>query len=263
MPELPDVEQTKKFLQKRVLNKEITRIEIDDPRIIRGVDFRILQQGIEKKKFTEVKRRGKYLILKTNNSGSLLIHRGLTGNLIETGADENPPRFSHAIFYMDSSALHYVDQRKFGKIAYFDTSDIEKIPDIAKLGPEPLDKDFDFGQFKEILKHHSTDIHKVLMMQEEIAGIGNVYADEICFQSGVRPDRNTNSLKEAEVRKLFENMKSVLKKAVELNADLTSVAGSYILPHRHTDHTCPLDNTHLESKRIGGRTSYYCPKHQK
>lgn len=262
MPELPDVEATKKYLEKRVLNKPVRRVEVDDARIIRGTDFRVLQKGVEDNSFTAISRRGKYLLFKTAK-GTMLVHRGLTGDLTVQSKDEPAPRFTHATFYMDGSALYYKDQRKFGKIAFYETKNWQEIPELAKLGPEPLDKNFDYRQFKEILERHATDIHKVLMMQEEIAGIGNEYADEICFQASVKPDRNADSLSRAEVKTLFDSMKTVLAKAVELNANLAPVASTYIIPHRHTDRICPWDGTRLQSKRVGGRTSYFCPKHQK
>ncbi|TET54507.1 MAG: hypothetical protein E3J54_01955 [Actinobacteria bacterium] len=264
MPELPDVEARRKYLKNRILKQKINRVEVEDARIIRGTRLEDLQEGLENKQFTSVDRRGKYLILNTSDSGSVLIHLGLTGDIIYQGVALDEPRFTRATFYMNEHAFYYTSQRKFGKIAFYKTQNKDEIEELKNLGPDPLDKKFDYRTFINIIKHHATDIHKVLMMQDEIAGIGNVYADEICYQARVRPDRNAAELSEDELKRLFAATKNVLKKAVEMNADLTPLADKYIIPHRRTDGLCPEDkSTKLKSKKIGGRTSYFCPSHQK
>lgn len=263
MPELPDVEAKKRYLRERILNQRINRVEVNDLRIIRGTDLQDLRKGIEGKQFIAIDRSGKYLVIKTSGLGTLLFHFGLTGDVVYQGERKPLPKYFHAIFYMDDHALYFCDQRKFGKIAYYETQDPNEIKELKKLGPEPLDKAFDFTAFSDRIKRHSSTIHEVLMLQEEIAGIGNIYADEICFHAGIRPNRKANSLSEEEMRSLFDATKSVLRKAVDLNADLEPVSDEFIIPHRATDNICPKDKIPLETQRIGGRTSYYCPNHQK
>lgn len=263
MPELPDVEAKRRYLQGRILNQRISRVEVNDRRVIRGTDFARLKKGVVDKKFTSVERIGKYLILMTDGSGTLLFHFGLTGDVIYQLERGPLPRFFHAIFYMDDHALYFSDQRKFGRIAFYETQNLQDISELRKLGPEPLAAGFDYSTFNRIIKRHDSAIHEVLMMQEEIAGIGNIYADEICFQAGVKPDRSTRNLSDEEIRRLFDATKSVLQKAIEMNADLDPLSREYIIPHRHTDNLCPKGNEHLETAKIGGRTSYYCPSHQR
>lgn len=189
MPELPDVEVKRRYLQERVLNKIIDCLEINDARIIRGTDFKDLEKGVVGRRFTSIDRLGKHLILKTDAGGTMLMHFGLTGDAVYQRQDEPLPPFFHAVFYMNDYALYFCDQRKFGKIAFYDTQNLDEIDELRKLGPEPLEETFDYQTFRQIVGRHAGSIHEVLMMQDEMAGVGNIYADEICFQAGVRPNR--------------------------------------------------------------------------
>jgi formamidopyrimidine-DNA glycosylase len=263
MPELPDVELRKKYINKHLAGDIIHDAKILDSYIVRGQNRATVESGVEGKKVLGAKRRGKYILVELSGESALLIHFGMTGDIVVQDYQKEEPHFTRAVFFLDSQTFYYKDQRKFGKIHYYPTSDLKDIPEIKKLGPEPLDPDFDFDWFKEVLKSHDIAIHKVLMIQEEIAGIGNVYSDEICYRAGVKPDKLTSSLKESEILNLYKGMKDVLTKAVKLDADLSSQPDNFISAHRNTDRLCPGSSTPLKHKMIGGRTSYWCPERQK
>lgn len=263
MPELPDVEVRKEYLKEHLVGNLIQKADVLDSYIVRGQDRAYVESGTEGKKVTGAERRGKYIALQLTDNSTLLIHLGMMGDVVVLDELEPEPHFTRAEFSLDSQTFYFTDQRKFGKVHYYPTSNLNDIPEIKKLGPEPLDPDFDFNRFKEITKSHGTAIHKVLMIQEEIAGIGNVYADEICYRAGIKPDKPSSSLSNPELLKLFKSMKDVLSEAIDIDADLSRKPDKYLIPHRHTDNLCPGTNTPLRHKKIGGRTSYWCPEKQK
>lgn len=269
MPELPDVERRRKYLISTSLGQPIKKVEVFETSILRDISPRKLNQSLVGSSFTQVKRRAKYLLLLTDKGGTLLMHLGMTGDVKYQEAGEEVarpvktfygPRFARAAFYFNNGrVLYYISQRKLSKISFFNTQDLERIPDIKKLGPEPLSENFTLEEFEKRITRHKTEIHKTLMMQNEIGGIGNVYADEIGFQAGVRPERSSNKLTKTELKNLYTQMRKVLKEAVEVNAEVDRLKDSFIIPHRHGDKKCPRCGENLGSKKIGDRTSYFCP----
>jgi len=264
LPELPEVEARRRCLAANALGRKIDRVSVPDKRILDKATPAALSRGLKGASFTDVERRAKYLLVRTDRNSILLIHFGLTGALFFRERGERKPRFSKAEFYFEGgSCLHYTDPRLFGKIALYETTDDDDIPEIAKLGPEPLSRAFTFKRFNDVIRGHKTTLHQVLMVQELIAGIGNEYSDEIAYQAGVRPDRMTTSLSDGEVRRLYDKMKWVLKQAVNLNAELDGWADRLIIPNRGKDGECPRTHDKLSKKTIAGRTSYFCPTCQK
>lgn len=264
MPELPDVEARKNYLEKTSLNRTIEKVIIHDPRLVKGVSPSSLERALKGARFTSATRRGKNLLAFTDNEKTLLIHFGMTGDLSFAKKTDDTPKHSRVqILFEDGNSLHITNQRMIGRVSLFDTQDISKIPDIQKLGPEPLDKSFTFSKFKKALGDSKTTIHQALMDQEKIAGIGNIYSDEITFQAGIRPDRKTSELREGELKKLYRKMRWTLERAIELGADLESHPEKFLNAHRKRGGECPRCHEKIVKKVIGGRSSYYCPSCQK
>jgi len=265
VPELPDVEVKKNYLVKTSLKKKIADVRVLDKRILGDNTTPAgLAKALKGATFKEATRRAKYLLVFTDRDDTLLMHFGMTGDLVFENKAGDKPKYDRVEYrFGDGSTLYYENMRLFGKVALFHTTDFSEIPDIAKLGPEPLDRSFTFKKFKDILDKRSTTIHQVLMEQELIAGIGNIFSDEITYQAGVRPDRKVSSLSDKELRKLFDKMKWVLKRAIELDADLDGHPKQFIIPNRGPKGTCPRSDTPLVKKTLGGRSSYYCPDCQK
>jgi formamidopyrimidine-DNA glycosylase len=153
--------------------------------------------------------------------------------------------------------------RLIGKVALYPTANEMDIPEIAKLGPEPLDRAFTYKKFRNAIIGRKTTIHQVLMDQERIAGIGNIFSDEITFQAGVRPDRKVKDLSTDEIRRIYGEMKRVLRRAIELDAELDDHADEFLIPNRVRNGECPRGHGKLVKKTIGGRSSYFCPVCQK
>ncbi|MDD5748020.1 MAG: DNA-formamidopyrimidine glycosylase [Actinomycetota bacterium] len=265
MPELPDVEVRRRLIQETSLNKEIKKVSVLEKRILGNETTpSILSRELCGSIFLSANRRGKYLLLSTSKKNTLLLHLGMTGDIIFVKKGEEKPKWSRVEFYFaNGSCLHYTNMRLIGKVALFKTTNPSSIPDIAKLGPEPLERSFTFKKFEKIVKSHSTTIHQLLMEQELIAGIGNIYSDEIAFQAGVRPDKNTKSLTEEEIRQVYKKMKWVLRVAIELGAELDPYPRRFLIPNRDRKGLCPRDSNKIMKKTIGGRSSYFCPLCQK
>jgi len=263
LPELPEVEVTRRYLERNSLARPVSRVSVPDARVLRDVNPSILGRTLKHASFVAANRRGKYILLPADNGNTLLFHFGMTGNAVfcEKGLDE--PDWGRVVLHFDDgSRLFYTSKRVLGKIAVFHATDEDEIPDIAGLGPEPLSRVLTFIRFKTIVSPRPPAIHSVLMNQELIAGIGNIYSDEISFQSGVRPDRKASSLSDANLRLLFDSMKRVLGLAITLNTKLEQYPGDWIIPHRKRGGTCPVCGGALVKKTIAGRSSYFCPKCQ-
>lgn len=264
MPELPDVETFKRYIERTSLQQRIQRVAVLDDRVLKEVTAARLGRGLAGASLTQARRRAKYVLVSTDRDSMLLLHFGMSGEPFYREKGQPKPRWSRVEFNFDNGAcLHYVNMRLIGRVSLFPTTDESQIPVIAELGPEPLDRSFTFKRFEEALAGHDTTIHQVLMDQSLIAGIGNLFSDEITYQAGVRPDRKVGSLSDAELRRLYDKMKWTLKRAIELDADLDGHPKQFIIPHRGPKGECPRGNAMLVKKTIGGRTSYFCPICQK
>jgi len=264
MPELPDVEVRRRYFEETSLGREVERVSVPEPRILKGGTPASLGRGLRRSRFVSARRRGKYLLAATDRGSTLLLHFGMGGELAYRDPGAAAPDWSRVVLHFTGGGrLHYTNLRLFGKVELFDTARDEEIPDIAKLGPEPLDPRFTLRKFSRAVSGRRSTIHQVLMDQELVAGIGNIFSDEITFQAGVRPDRRADDLTEDEVRLLYDRMKWTLRTAVRLDADLDGRTDRFIIPNRRKGGICPRGNAELATVRLGGRTSYYCPACQK
>jgi len=260
MPELPDVEVRRRYFEATSLGQPVARVSVHDARALEGVTAAALGRGLRGTRFVSTARRGKYLLAATDRDSTLLLHFGMGGELVYTRKGEARPKWSRVEFHFGGGdRLHYIDLRLFGKVALHPTTDLSEIPDIAKLGPEPLDRSFTYKRFEEAVAGRRTTVHQVLMDQELIAGIGNIFSDEITYQAGVRPDRPVGDLSAEEMRRIYDRMKWTLRRAIELDADLDTHPERFLIPHREKDGVCPRGNARLVRKTIGGRSSYFCP----
>ena len=219
MPELPEVETTIRDLRKKVLGRTFVDVWSDFKRIVKKPkSFKAFKKEIAGKKIENVRRRAKFIIIDLSQNKSLLIHQRMTGHLLagewekkegEWKSDRSPlsekvNSYIHLIFQLDDgSMIALSDLRKFTKIELWDTEEIESLKKIKKLGPEPLKEDFTFEKFKDVLKGRKAKIKQVLMNQEVVAGIGNIYASEILFRAKVHPFKKTNKLSEKELKKIY------------------------------------------------------------
>lgn len=261
MPELPDVEIIKRTLEEQVLGKQIQKIVIKDLRVIQGTDEKTLNKVSKGKKLNALKRYGKYLFIELNQSTWLTLHFGMTGNLVFVNEAEETIRFERVSFILNGSErLAFDDQRIFGRIGL--TSSPEEFIHTNKLGPDALIVSWD--EFYTIFHKQRIAIKEVLMDQNKISGIGNVYADEILFQAQISPFSIPFELSEKQLRILHEKTGTVLRTAIHFNADRHSLPDDFILKHRGEKRAkCPRCGHEISIEKITGRTTYLCQYCQK
>ncbi len=278
MPELPEVETIRRQLQKLIVGKRIKEVKVNLPKMVKVslVKFRKIITGARIK---AVRRRAKILIIGLSNGWSMLIHLKMSGRLIfrkkREELKEQDKKWNHLIYYFtDASRLFHNDLRQFGYVKLVKTGELNDFFKKEKLGPEPLDKNFTFSEFSTILKSRPrARIKQFLMDPKNIAGIGNIYSDEILFFAGIHPLRRNNDLKPAEIRKIFQGIKKILPSALkfrgtsqDLYLDALGRKGNYVPKlkvYGREGEKCKGCGGIVERLKIGGRSAHFCPKCQK
>ncbi|RJP16198.1 MAG: Fpg/Nei family DNA glycosylase [Candidatus Abyssobacteria bacterium SURF_5] len=261
MPELPDVETFRRYFESTSLGRTIERVDVLDRRMLDDISPRKLQLALAKKKFTDSVRCGKYLLANVSNDGSLTLHFGMTGYLAYLTDGQEPPRHTRVLIqFTNGDRLAFVNQRIFGRVGLVE--DADRLRELKSLGPDALASNLDLDAFRKIVAGRIGKIKAILMNQKLIAGIGNIYSDEILFQAGVHPETRARDLDEAALKHLFRSMKQVLEEVIECQADSRKIPESFLLSHRSRDGRCPKDGKKLSRAKILGRTAYFCPEHQ-
>jgi formamidopyrimidine-DNA glycosylase len=265
MPELPDVEIMRQYLQSTALHQEITGVDVRAPRLVPGADEAAdrLRADLVGRDLAGTRRHGKWLFapLDGEDGAALGLHFGMTGSLdyFQDSADE--PEYARALFrFANGYHLAYVSPRKLGEVRM--VSDVDGFVKKKGLGPDALDPDFDLDALQAALGERRIMAKSVLMDQETLAGIGNVYSDEILFQARIHPRSRIRALAEGGVEDLYDAMRSVLQTAIDCRADPDQLPDSFIVPHRHADGRCPLCGEPLERVQVGSRHGYFCPNRQ-
>jgi len=271
MPELPEVENILQCLRKKLLKKNIVKIENLRKDFIHHEDK---LQGIRGCTVTSLKRRGKWLLMELNNHNSLVLHLGMSGRFILLKADSPNPKYAlFRIIFDNGNALVYCDMRRFGRFEIIPTSQVDKYKSIKSLGVEPLEKDLDITLLSRILSKSKQQIKDFLLDQKKIAGIGNIYANEILFASKIDPFKPAHTLDEEEIIRLYESMQKVLKEAI---AEGGSTINSYTIPsgeqgsfqfkhqvYGRKGKSCYHCSTSIWKEKQHGRSTYFCPQCQK
>jgi formamidopyrimidine-DNA glycosylase len=190
-----------------------------------------------------------------------MLHFGMTGFMKYFKNPEKSPAHNRLrLRFSNRYHLAYDCKRKLGEIALTDSPAL--FVEAKELGPDALDTGFDLDRFREIFHTRRASVKSALMNQKYIAGIGNIYSDEILFQAGVHPGTMCNQLDEDETKTLHSRMHHVLSEAIEARAEPSRLPSSFIIPHRRDGGICPTCKGRIEKTKIGGRTSYYCPQCQ-
>jgi formamidopyrimidine-DNA glycosylase len=256
VPELPDLEIFKRYVDSTSLHQDIEKIEVRNGKILGGVSACGLKRGLEGRKFESTRRHGKHLFVKLDEGGWLLLHFGMTGGLkYYRDADEEPTHARVLFYFANGYHLAFDDQRLFGKVDLIGDPD-DYIAD-KKLGLDPLD--LDFAAFWKRLEKKRGEIKATLMNQQVFAGIGNIYSDEILFQVRIHPRTSVARLDGDALRDLHEQTQRVLHAAIERGANPGGLPDSYLLPHRREGEDCPRRNGKIQKTKAAGRTAYYCP----
>ncbi len=258
MTELPEVETFKRYLKKTSLKQLITGIKVVDNRILNTEEI-LLKQSLKGKRFESSTRHGKYLLVYLKPR-YLVMHFGMSGDLEYFDNNEDPPKFSKVIFQFNNGFnLAYISIRMFGKVAI--TNSIEEFIKDKKLGPDAYK--MTLKEFEEAVQRRSAIAKNALLNQSFIAGIGNIYSDEILFRTKIHPKTNINSLNESKIKELFDNIKEVLEYGIEKKGDLSTYSNEFLIPHRKKEEKCPICNSDITSFEISGRHGFFCPSCQK
>jgi formamidopyrimidine-DNA glycosylase len=255
MPELPDVEVFKQYLDATSLHQKIESVEVRNGKILGGVSARKLQSTLKRRTFESTRRHGKNLFVGLDGGGWLLMHFGMTGRLKyfkDTNQDPLHDRF--LISFENHYHLAFEDQRMFGKVDFIE--DLEEFVREKKLGPDPLE--LDSASFRERFEGRKGSVKSALMNQQMVAGVGNIYSDEILFQAHLYPGTRIERLDDATLEKLFEETRRVLKTAIERGASSQELPDHFLLSHRIEGEKCPRGNGEIRKIKVAGRTAYYC-----
>lgn len=249
MPELPDVEVFRKTARK-ALRKRIEGVRVHKPGIVM-VSESTMKRQLVGRKFISTQRKGKYLFMRTEDDTVLLLHFGMTGHLTWEGRQYSAMDIS----FWGGSMLSVVSRRKLGMIdLVYDSS--KRLEDLGKDALSISSKDL-----FTMIRTSRRNIKSLLMDQEEVAGLGNIYADEILYHSRIRPDRKANTLTKAQVMKLHEKMHEVLRKAISYDADPARMPKGYLIPKRQAG--ARVNGCIVEKTKINGRPTYFCPSVQR
>jgi formamidopyrimidine-DNA glycosylase len=276
MPELPEVETIVRELKTRVLNRTFVDVWTDFQKIVKKpAKFGQFRKELKNKRIKKVWRRAKNIVFELSDDYSLLVHQKMTGHLLYDNWDKEDKANSyiHLKFFLDNNKiLALSDLRKFAKVELWKTKDLLNSEVFKSLGPEPLDKSFTFSTLKDVLKNKRGKIKQVLMDQKVISGIGNIYSDEILWRAKINPFKDVSKLTKEEMKSIFDNIKSILKKAIKLRGesisdfrDINGKKGFFDKErkvYRREGEKCPRCGAEIKRAKIGGRSAHFCPSCQ-
>ncbi len=288
MPELPEVQTVVDDLNKKIIGRKITGVWFDTPKIIKKPKAKDFEKNIKGAKIESAARRAKNILIYLSGNRLLLVHQKMTGHMLvgkwqKTNSgwksllggrfDEKVNGYIHIVFFLDNGQMLVLsDLRKFAKVLLGPREEIEKMPALQKLGIEPLSKEFTFEKFKTIIKKEKRKIKAVLMYQEKISGICNIYSDEILWEAKVHPFRPANSLNDSELKKIYLATGKILKRALKLRGTSTSdfrdtagVKGKFgevLNVYRREGKPCPRCGAVIVRQKMGGRSAHFCPRCQ-
>ncbi len=284
MPELPEVETIRRDLIKQVIGKKIIKVTIKKSRLVKNPNKYFIRTLVDNK-IVKIDRVGKLIIFVLKNNLYLLTHLKMTGQLIYIN-DKNrtvgghsftsdkmdyPNQYTYIMIgFADGSNLYFNDIRTFGYMQIVDNKDLQLIKE--RFGIEPLTKDFTITNWVKLFKNRKTTLKALLLNQQLIAGIGNIYADEICFAAKVRPMRTVNKLTKQEVKILFKQTKKIIKQAIAKRGttfnnyvDTFGRRGNfvqYLQVYGRGKDKCKICKTNIKKIKLAGRGTHFCPNCQ-
>jgi formamidopyrimidine-DNA glycosylase len=297
MPELPEVQTIVNELEKKIIGLKITDIWCDWPKTVRGAGgLKNLKKETKNKKILSIRRRAKYIVIDIEGKKSLFIHQKISGHLLygkwslKKGVwvsnidgplkDERQNQYIRVVFFLSNGyQIGFSDLRRFGKIILVDDNKADELKELRKLGPEPLE--ISFKQFKNLFNYRSQTtiktrrgrVKQVIMDPFFIAGIGNIYSDEILWDAGYHPMSRVENMEESDLKKLYNSIKKILNKALKYKGDsiddyrrTNGEKGSYQnvqTAYHQTGKKCKKkDGGIIKRLKVGGRSAHYCDKHQ-
>ena len=268
MPELPEVQTVCDTLAYQIKDAKIVDIRILFDKIIEG-DIDEFKKKLIGQHFRSFRRRGKYLLFEMDDI-TFVSHLRMEGKYYIFDKDDPPLKHDHVIFYLeDGRALHYNDVRKFGRMYLIEKRRVYRR--FRDLGPEPFWDSFDLSYCKSYLSKRKAPIKEVLLDQSFVAGIGNIYADEILFACKIHPLTKADTLNDAQIKDIIKKTRLILSKAIRAGGttirSYTSslgVTGLFQMSLRaHDQKNCQTCGAKIRKIKVAGRGTYYCPNCQK
>ncbi len=298
MPELPEVENLRRGLERNIVGQKVLKVVVKKPKLVSGkgnirkaseLTARGFEKGVKGETFAKVDRRAKNLIFQFQSGKVILVHLKMSGQFvykpktgkkiigghpIELSETVLPNKHSHIIFELEKGTLYYNDTRMFGYLLYYPSIEaFEKENHFDLLGLEPTDKNFTLKYLEKGLKNKKGKIKSVLMGQSVVVGLGNIYADESLFEAKIHPERSASSLKKQEIMKLYKAIKRILGRAIEVGGSsvatyrlLDDTQGNYAREHKvygKAGKNCPRCGKVLKKITVQSRTTIFCPYCQK
>lgn len=259
MPELPDVQVFREYVDATCLHQTIETVHFRDVKdLLEDVSSSTLRRHLTGGSFRRTRRHGKHLFVAVGEDGWLRMHFGMTGFIeFVQGSPEKVP--DHTRLFLDfqgGGRMAYVNMRKLGSLGWLE--DVEAWVEEEGLGPDALD--VDAQELAGLLEGRRGTLKGTLMNQEIIAGLGNVYTDEILFRAGMHPERVAGKLGGEEVDDLHEAMRYVLQTSID--GRIEEFPPDFLIRYREEGAECPRCGGRIEKKTVSGRSTYFCPNHQ-
>lgn len=274
MPELPEVETVRRGLHEHLVGHRITRVEVGRERVVRRTSREALIDGLSGTTVVAAERRGKYLLLPLDSGFSMMIHLRMSGQVLLAEAGADRPPHTHVVMHLDNGReAWFVDPRTFGEVVVYDPENIaEELPGVAALGVDPIADEFPREQLRRIVRSTGRALKPLLLDQQVIAGIGNIYADETLHRARLRPDRAANTIDAAATWRLHSAIVDILTDSIASGGstlgdaqyvDMMGKSGSYQDDHRVYSRTGERCSTcgrgWIRRTMSGGRGTHYCP----
>ena len=277
MPELPEVETIRRELERDIVGKRVKTVKVDNMRSIRRhKSKRGFASRLEGTKVTNVDRRGKYLLVGLDSEEVLVVHLRMSGQLLRAANKDKMPDHTHVVItFTQTGQLRFRDPRTFGEMFVTTPDDLTKeLPELNELGVDPVDAPISWTDFARMLVSRSVKLKPLLMDQKFIAGIGNIYSDEILFQAGLRHDRLSDSLSTQEIRRLYRALVETLHDAIKYRGstlsdqqyvDTKGRPGEYQDHHQVYDREgqpCSRCRAEVVREKFSNRSTFFCDQCQ-
>ena len=273
MPELPEVETVRRGLQRLVVGRRIDGVEVGRERTVRRTSRQALIDGLTGTSLVAAGRRGKYLLCPLDSGDGLMVHLRMTGQLLLVESGSARPLHTHVVLHLGDAELLFVDSRTFGEMVVYDPDHVDiELPEVARLGLDPLVDNPDPDQLWAVLRRRSMRIKPLLLDQHVIAGIGNIYADEILHAARLHPETPASSLRRRDAVAIHEAMGRILNDSIRAGGstlsdvgyvDMMGEGGSYQdahLVYGRTGERCPTcGRGFIRRITSGGRSTHFCP----
>lgn len=273
MPELPEIETIRRIIGPLIIGRRIRLVDVTQPKAVATPCTESFISMLTENRFIGLERRGKFLISELEDGCRLVMHMRMTGCLLVAHPDVPPEPHTHITISMDDGMeLRFSDSRRFGRFWLYGPGEDIGACGISRLGPEPFSMSFNADYLKSRIGRSGRTIKECIMDQSVVAGIGNIYSDEILFDVGIDPSRPAYSLTRDEFEILTRDIPEKLEYFTEMNAvtpdEYLETKGRdyrntpYLRVYGHAGEPCPICRTALVKRTIGGRGSVYCPKCQ-